>query len=121
MNQGRKPYRCGVIQRVRGTPEAWLPRLVHNPCATKPLNVQNRRIGGRRANAFPLILNLAFAPVPDPLTEGMATTVGEGRAWGARIGCRLGLIPVSARPGLYGSRLHHAPIKGKELPTLVHG
>ena len=23
-------------------PEAWLPRLVHNPCATKPLNVQNR-------------------------------------------------------------------------------
>ena len=121
MNQGRKPYKCGVIQRVRGTLRACLPQLVHNPCATKPLNVQNRRIGGRRANAFPLILNLAFAPVPDPLTEGMATTVGEGRAWGARIGCRLGLIPVSARPGLYGSRPHHAPIKGKELPTLVHG
>ena len=38
-----------------------------------------------------------------------------------RIGCRLGLIPVSAHPGLYGSRPHHAPIKRKELPTLVHG
>ena len=38
-----------------------------------------------------------------------------------RTGCRLGLIPVSAHPGLYGSRPHHAPIKRKELPTLVHG
>ena len=50
------------------------------------------------------ILNLAFAPVPDPLTEGMATTVREGRAWGVRVECWLGLSVVTAHPGLCGSR-----------------
>ena len=47
MNQGRKPYKCGVIQRVRGTLKAWLPQLVHNPDATKPLNAQNRSADNR--------------------------------------------------------------------------
>ena len=69
MNQGfLQPYRCGVIRGVRGTPEAWLPRLVHNPWATKPHGVQNRRIGGKRANALHLIFKLSVcscARLPD--------------------------------------------------------